>query len=236
MVDTAPVVFGSAFLVNTRSPDAIIYNDQSVLEMFHISGAFRVMHTVPGCDITEFMSRAHYRQFRETMISMVLSTDLKVHFEHLSRLKTRVATDAYASADRKDVLLLLGQALHTSDISNPTKSNPLMMAWTQRVMAEFWLQGDRERSLGMPISAYMDRRHPAVSQCQMGFINVIVKPLFVEWRKLLGGIVQPAIDCLASSLQMWEMEGNARAVGWEGLGATCAESPSVQLRHTLSIR
>ena len=90
-----------------------------------------------------------------------------------------------------------------------------MMTWTKRVMTEFWLQGDRERSLGIPISAFMDRKQPAVAQCQMGFINVLVKPLFVEWRKLLGDIAQPAIDCMASNLAMWEAEGNTPVAGWE---------------------
>lgn len=192
-----------------------MYNDQSVLEMFHISGAFRVMHSTPGCDFTEFMSRDQYRQFRETMISTVLSTDLKMHFEHLGRMKTRLATDAYASVERKDVLLLLGQCVHSSDISNPTKSPELMMRWTERVMIEFWLQGDQERTLGMPISAFMDRTHPTVAQCQIGFINVLVKPLFIEMHKLLGELIQPAIDCIDANLAMWEAEGNVPAAGWE---------------------
>ena len=56
------------------------------------------------------------------------------------------------------------------------------------------MQGDREASLGLPISAFMDRRSPQVQTCQIGFINVLVKPLYVEWHKLLGETVQEAID------------------------------------------
>jgi len=220
------------FLINTRAPEAILYNDNSVLEMFHISNAFRVMHTSAGCDICEFMSREQYRQFRETMIFMVLSTDLKHHFEHLGRLKTRVATDAYATVERKDVLLLLGLALHTADISNPTKSKQIMMTWTEKVMNEFWLQGDRERSLGIPISAFMDRKQPSVAQCQIGFINVLVKPLVVEWRKLLGDIVQPAIDCMEANLSMWQTEGSTPAAGWE---VVHEPAPSPAANSTLSL-
>lgn len=148
-------------------------------------------------------------------MSMVLATDLKVHFEHLGRLKTRVATDAYASVERKDVLLLLGQALHAADISNPTKVRATMLRWTERVMKEFWMQGDKEASLGLPISAFMDRRQPQVQTCQIGFINVLVKPLYVEWHKLLGDTVQPGINCLEQSVRIWETEGNAPAKDWE---------------------
>jgi len=213
--DYAHPGLSNPFLIATREDKAIVYNDQSVLEMFHIAGSFRVMLTVPGCDITEYMTREQFRQFRETTVSMVLATDLKTHFEHLGRLKTRVATDAYASVERKDVLLLLGQALHAADISNPTKSRPLMMRWTERVMKEFWNQGDKESQLGLPISAFMDRSNPQVPQCQLGFINVLVKPLFVEWHKLLGETAQPAINELENSLKIWGEEGTGPCEGWE---------------------
>lgn len=148
---------------------------------------------------------------------MVLCTDMKVHFEHLGRLRTRVATDAYASVERKDVLLLLGQALHAADISNPTKVPKTMLRWTERVMKEFWQQGDRERDLDLPISAFMDRRDPLVPQCQIGFINVLVKPLYIEMRKLLGELVQPAIEGLEGSVKLWETEGTAAggAASWD---------------------
>jgi hypothetical protein len=213
--DFAHPGLSNPFLIATRSETAVLYNDQSVLEMFHIAGAFRVMFTTAACDITEGMSREQFRQFRETMVSMVLATDLKVHFEHLGRLKTRVATDAYASVERKDVLLLLGQALHAADISNPTKPKQIQLRWTERVMKEFWQQGDKERALGLPISAFMDRSQPNVSACQIGFINVLAKPLYVEWHKLLGETAQPAMDCIEASLKLWNDEGNAPASGWD---------------------
>jgi len=213
--DFAHPGLSNPYLIATRDEKAVLYNDQSVLEMFHVAGCFRIMFTGAGCDITDGMTRDQFRQFRETIVSMVLATDLKVHFEHLGRLKTRVATDAYASVERKDVLLLLGQALHAADISNPTKQRSHMLRWTERVMKEFWLQGDKERALGLPISAFMDRKTPAVPQCQNGFINVLVKPLYVEWHKLLGERVQPGIDCLEQSLKIWEQEGVAPAAGWE---------------------
>jgi len=212
--DYAHPGLSNPFLIVTREDKAVMYNDQSVLEMFHVAGSFRVMLTTPGCDITEGMTREQFRQFRETMVSMILATDLKTHFEHLGRLKTRVATDAYSSVERKDVLLLLGQALHAADISNPTKGRPLMMRWTERVMKEFWQQGEKEKSLGLPISAFMDRSNPQVPQCQLGFVNVLVKPLFVEWHKLLGETAQPAINELENSLKIWETEGSAPCENW----------------------
>lgn len=205
----------NAFLTNTRATEAILYNDQSILEMFHVAGAFRTMLTKPGCNLAQDLSRTQFRQLRETMVSMILATDMKVHFEHLGRLKTRIATDAYATVERKDVLFLLGQALHAADISNPAKPPFLQMRWTQRVIKEFHLQGDKEKELGVPVSAFMDREKSTIAQCQMGFIGVIVKPLYSEWRKLLGDDMQPCMDALAQNLSAWETQGNTICEGWD---------------------
>ena len=39
------------------------------------------------------------------------------------------------------------------------------------------LQGDEEARLGLPISPYMDRRHPQLAKLQESFINHLVAPL-----------------------------------------------------------
>ena len=48
----------------------------------------------------------------------------------------------------------------------------------------------RRQDLGLPVSAFMDRDKPTVVQSQLGFIAVLVKPLYAEWRKLLGDEMQ----------------------------------------------
>lgn len=75
--------------------------------------------------------------------------------------------------------------------------------------------GDKERDLGLPISAFMDRQQVQVTQCQLGFINVLVKPLFLEWHKLLGDMLAPAMAELEAALKCWGEEGEAPAAGWE---------------------
>lgn len=39
------------------------------------------------------------------------------------------------------------------------------------------LQGDEEANLGLPISPYMDRKHPQLAKLQESFINHLVAPL-----------------------------------------------------------
>jgi len=205
----------NAFLVASRHENAILYNDQSILEMYHIAGAWRTLLTEPGCNFAEGFSRDQYRQLREAMVSMVLATDLKYHFEHLGRLKMRLMSDAFVTVDRKDVLFLLGQVVHAADISNCTKPPNLQFQWTKRVMTEFFMQGDLEASIGLPISAMMNRETTLVPQVQMGFIKALVMPLYVEIRKLLGEECQICVDTLKGTLTGWETDGAALCEDWD---------------------
>ena len=61
----------------------------------------------------------------------------------------------------------------------------------------------------------MDRQTPQVVQCQLGFINVLVKPLYVEWAKLLGETAAHGVQCLDESVKIWEQEGAAPCANWE---------------------
>ena len=67
----------------------------------------------------------------------------------------------------------------------------------------------------LSLSHLSSPRSSAILFWQMGFINVLVKPLYDEWHKLLGETVQPGIDCLNGSLEIWKNEGAGPAAGWE---------------------
>ena len=71
---------------------------------------------------------------------------------------------------------MLSVTVHTADISNPAKPLALCLRWTEQVMEEFFRQGDLEASMGLPVSPFYDRHTTSIAQCQMGFINVLVKP------------------------------------------------------------
>jgi hypothetical protein len=72
-------------------------------------------------------------------------------------------------------------AIKCADISNPAKSRDLSTKWAERIMEEFFLQGDEERKRGLPISMFMDRQNTNVAKCQIAFIDYIVKPLYEAW-------------------------------------------------------
>ena len=71
-----------------------------------------------------------------------------------------------------------------SDVSNGARPRAVHAEWGRRVCQEFYAQGDKEREAGLPISSYMDRKHPKEVQCQSSFLEYIVAPLFTLGKRL----------------------------------------------------
>jgi len=57
--------------------------------------------------------------------------------------------------------------IHCADLSNPTKPLDLYRQWTDRIMQEFFAQGDTERKLGLDISPMCDRYTATVEKSQV---------------------------------------------------------------------
>ena len=57
--------------------------------------------------------------------------------------------------------------MHCADLSNPTKPLNIYRQWTERVMQEFFRQGDLERDQGMDISPMCDRHTASIEKSQV---------------------------------------------------------------------
>lgn len=57
--------------------------------------------------------------------------------------------------------------VHCADLSNPTKPLELYRQWTDRIMVEFFTQGDRERDKGMEISPMCDKQNASIEKNQV---------------------------------------------------------------------
>ena len=160
----------NAFLVHSQDELAILYNDASVLEMHHLASSWKLLL---GAQNNPFdgMSPEQYNEVRQTIIHVILGTDMKYHFDHLTKFKTRRGSGAFEAPDRKDVRLMLAMCLHSADVGNPAKPWKLSCEWSARVMDEFFRQGDTEMSRGLPVSPFMDREKTDIAKCQIGFIK-----------------------------------------------------------------
>lgn len=61
--------------------------------------------------------------------------------------------------------------VHCADLSNPTKPLAVYRQWTERIMEEFFRQGDKERERGMEISPMCDKHTASVEKSQVLYIH-----------------------------------------------------------------
>lgn len=172
------------FHIQSRSDLAYVYNDRSVLENYHLSASFRILNS-QDCNILHDLSFENFKEFRQLVIEIVLATDMSFHFAQLKNMKNLMSL-----GDTIDKTKSLSLIVHCADISHPTKQWSLHESWTNRLIKEYFAQGDKEKQLGLPFSPLCDREKTPVAQSQIGFINFIVDPSFV----LMGDMIEKIFE------------------------------------------
>ncbi|XP_048783809.1 cAMP-specific 3',5'-cyclic phosphodiesterase 4C isoform X3 [Lagopus muta] len=197
------------FLINTNSELALMYNDASVLENHHLAVGFKLLQE-ENCDIFQNLSKKQRQSLRKMAIDMVLATDMSKHMNLLADLKTMVETKKVTSLgvllldNYSDRIQVLQNMVHCADLSNPTKPLELYRQWTDRIMAEFFHQGDREREKGMEISPMCDKHTASVEKSQVGFIDFIAHPLWETWADLVHPDAQEILDTLEDNREWYQ--------------------------------
>ena len=87
----------NAFLVSTFAPQALLYNDRSVLENYHTATAWTLFFSDPEYNWLRSLDQAEFKRFRFLVVELILATDLKRHFDILA--------DFNAKVSRKDEVL-----------------------------------------------------------------------------------------------------------------------------------
>nr|XP_043885535.1 cAMP-specific 3',5'-cyclic phosphodiesterase 4C isoform X2 [Solea senegalensis] len=197
------------FLINTNSELALMYNDSSVLENHHLAVGFKLLQE-DNCDIFQNLSKKQRQSLRKMAIDMVLATDMSKHMNLLADLKTMVETKKVTSLgvllldNYSDRIQVLQNMVHCADLSNPTKPLELYRQWTDRIMVEFFTQGDRERDKGMEISPMCDKHNASIEKNQVGFIDYIVHPLWETWADLVHPDAQEILDTLEDNREWYQ--------------------------------
>nr|XP_037877815.1 calcium/calmodulin-dependent 3',5'-cyclic nucleotide phosphodiesterase 1 isoform X4 [Bombyx mori] len=186
------------FHVMSGSDTALLYNDRAVLENHHISAAFRLMRE-EEYNILQNLSRDEFREFRTLVIDMVLATDMSFHFQQLKNMRSLLSL-AEPTIDKSKATSLV---LHCCDISHPAKRWDLHHRWTMSLLDEFFLQGDKERDLGLPFSPLCDRNNTLVAESQIGFIEFIVEPSM--------GVCADMLECILGPLHSGNKSGTNAA-------------------------
>ncbi|KAM6464853.1 cGMP-inhibited 3',5'-cyclic phosphodiesterase 3B isoform 1-T1 [Liasis olivaceus] len=169
----------NAFLVATNAPQAVLYNDKSVLENHHAASAWNLFLSLPEYNFLSNLDHVQFKRFRFLVIEAILATDLKKHFDFLAEFNAKVNMNGHGIewSNESDRLLICQICIKLADINGPAKVRELHLKWTEGIINEFYEQGDEEANLGLPVSPFMNRHSPQLAKLQESFITHIVGPL-----------------------------------------------------------
>merc|ERR1712012_942779 len=143
----------------------------------HAAETFRLLQQ-SEYNFLDGLSKSQFTPLRKCVIDGILATDMKTHFPNVSTFSKTVETVGSDLKKWDNRQLLLDFLLRAADISNPTRALPISLRWTENVLEEFFLQGDREKSSGYPVSPLCDRETTSKAGSQIGFVKFIVQPTF----------------------------------------------------------
>ncbi|CAD8189173.1 unnamed protein product [Paramecium octaurelia] len=196
----------NGFLVASQSKQALIYNDQSVLESYHASLMFHVLKDEKA-NILKNINDVDYKGFRKYCLNLILDTDLQKHFPLLNKFKNFLALGSDSQSDEQTKLLILSIAIKCADVGHGAKQLNLHKIWSRRIIEEFFLQGDLEAQVGIQVTPMCDRSQ-SVTKSQEGFLKAIVWPLFDAFGEFLKheNFRQTCLDQISVNIQYWQQQ------------------------------
>ena len=217
--------YTNPFHINSSSELAITYNDASCLENFHASKLFRTIRN-PETDIFEKFSVQDYKTIRKRMIGNILATDMANHGKIMTVIKSRIAINKAENKQQFELLSgnektrfeeqqsLFDFLIHSADLAHNTKLFNISLKWVQLLSEEFWLQGDKEKSLNLPVSFLCDRENYNVPKSQVGFIKGFIIPTFECLVDIFPSLKFSLVNA-KTNLNKWQRLANkGRLRGW----------------------
>ena len=207
----------NGYLQATNDAIAVIYNDKSVLENYHVAESFKLISSDPKYNILNGFNVEDRRLLRKRMIGLVLATDMSNHTEHVTGLKSFLQTNGIVDGANTSLLLdkeseiqlfhskqtILNYILHAADISAAVRAKEVCQELSCRITQEFWNQGDKERQLQLEISYMCDRQTSDVPTSQIGFYAGLVLP-FYDALAHISPHIRPLIHNIHLNIKHWK--------------------------------
>jgi len=208
----------NSFHINAKTDIALMYNDKAVLEQKHAAHAFmRMLGSDPSrhhsgerhdeLNVLCNLSRQKFALIRNKIIDAVLATDMSEHFKTVAATKSLILSRNKNDGNNNDYSWnILKYMMHLSDISNPTKASPLFINWADRIVEEFFNQGDKESEMGIPISLLCDRHTTKMADSQIGFISFVVRESFEVLALAVPEVTERIMPTLERNMKYWTNE------------------------------
>ncbi|XP_046403889.1 high affinity cAMP-specific and IBMX-insensitive 3',5'-cyclic phosphodiesterase 8-like [Ischnura elegans] len=211
----------SAFLINSSNELAILYNDLCVLESHHSALTFKLTLSDDRVNIFKGLESDKYKILRQSVIDMVLATEMTKHFEHMTKFVNAFTKPASREEDGfsmevscdasecgylnspENVALVKRMLIKCADVSNPTRPLKLCVEWTKRIADEYFNQTDEEKKNNLPVVMPMfDRATCSIPKSQIGFVEYIINDMFEAWSAFID--MPELIQYLKANYQYWK--------------------------------
>ena len=213
----------NGFHINAGTELGITYNDKSCLENFHCSYLFRILKKDEN-NIFEKLNVQNYKTIRKRMVAQILATDMAYHGEIMASIRAKI--NAGKGQERFIFLsgndntkfdeqqLLLNVLIHLADLGHNCKKFHISSVWIKLLSEEFWMQGDKEKEKGLPISFLCDRNNIDIPSSQIGFLKGFILPSFNCLIDMFPSL-QFTIDNAEDNLKQWaQYQKEKRLTGW----------------------
>merc|ERR1719494_837248 len=221
--------FTNSFLCNAGNELAILYNDIAVLESHHAAMAFKLTSKDPEANIFQNLEVDDFKVIRQATIDMIMATEMKQHFEHLSKFDNcfnkrhatheetgsvngRVTPDSTTSSQvniksAENRAVIRRMIIKCADIANPARPRELCYEWACRIAEEYFRQTEEEKKRGLPIVMPVFDRHTCnVPKSQVFFMDYFVLNLYAAWDKFAQ--VTEAMEHLGRNYIYWKEEAD----------------------------
>ena len=213
----------NGYHINASTELGITYNDKSCLENFHCSFLFKILKK-DETNILEKFSVQNYKTIRKRMISQILATDMAFHGETLSLVRAKISpvkdqerfifltgNDKTKFEEQQSLLNFL---IHIADLGHNTKKFSISIKWIKVLTEEFWMQGDKEKEKGLPISFLCDRNNFDVPTSQIGFLKGFIVTSFSCLVDMFPSL-KFTVDNAEDNIKQWiKFQKEKRLLGW----------------------
>ena len=198
------------------------YNDSSCLENYHCSKLFNILKK-DEVNIFEVLNNNDFKDIRKRMISEILATDMFYHKKIIDTAQSKIKQIKpdkfeFLSTDKESIKSeqqnILDFFIHTADLAHNSKLFKISLKWVELLSEEFWLQGDKEKSLGINVSYLCDRNKVNVPKDQVGFLNGVILPTFDILTQLFPELNYTTENVMNNIKEWQKLADENRKKGW----------------------
>ena len=213
----------NGYHINATTELGITYNDKSCLENFHSAYLFKILKKEEN-NILEKFSVQNYKTIRKRIISQILATDMAYHGETISLIRAKINENKgqerfiFLTGNDKtkfdEQQLLLNFLIHIADLGHNCKNFKISIKWIKLLSEEFWMQGDKEREKGLPISFLCDRNNIDTPTSQIGFLKGFIVTSYTCLVEMFPTL-KFTVDNAENNIKQWkQLQKEKRLLGW----------------------